>query len=284
MLLANYLVAQRLLTHAKHLALLRLHPEPLEDGLDKVAAIAKAAIGFDMDISSSQALHRSLVDLSRQCENDPLVLQCVTQMLMTPMQPADYFCVGTKEESDSWRHFALNIPYYTHFTSPIRRYADVLVHRLLQATIDGTVDKFYLDSRQLQLAAEHCNEKRMDSKTAQERCDRVFLALCVRSRPMENELGIVVSMGVTSFTVFVPSIGAGVLLYLEEHKHMLTWESSEDNDSGSRSILLKQSKTKPNVPAWGELEIRIFSKLMVTVACKEKPPIDVKLQLQGPWP
>merc|ERR1712130_283606 len=47
MLLANYLVAQRLITHVEgERAVLRNHPEPLEDGLDKVAAVAKAAIGF----------------------------------------------------------------------------------------------------------------------------------------------------------------------------------------------------------------------------------------------
>lgn len=40
-------------------------------------------------------------------------------MLMTPMQPADYFAAG-KLDSALWKHFGLNIPYYTHFT----RYVD----------------------------------------------------------------------------------------------------------------------------------------------------------------
>lgn len=74
MLLGNYLVAQRLITHAKDRALLRHHPEPLEEGLDKVAAVAKAAVGFDMDISSSQALHASLQRFGRECQDD-LVIQ-----------------------------------------------------------------------------------------------------------------------------------------------------------------------------------------------------------------
>ena len=35
------------------------------------------------------------------------------------------------DDSEEWSHYALNVPFYTHFTSPIRRYADVVVHRLL---------------------------------------------------------------------------------------------------------------------------------------------------------
>eukprot|EP00960_Hanusia_phi_P017111 503360-Hanusia_phi.AAC.1 len=51
------------------------------------------------------------------------------------MQLATYFCTGKLPE-DSWGHYALAMDMYTHFTSPIRRYADVVVHRLLQAALD----------------------------------------------------------------------------------------------------------------------------------------------------
>ena len=52
------------------------------------------------------------------------------------MQRAKYFCTGTLDIA-KYHHYALNFPLYTHFTSPIRRYADVLVHRMLDAALSG---------------------------------------------------------------------------------------------------------------------------------------------------
>ena len=48
----------------------------------------------------------------------------------------EYFACASLDGAESmWRHYALNMDYYTHFTSPIRRYADCIVHRLLEATL-----------------------------------------------------------------------------------------------------------------------------------------------------
>ena len=292
MLLANYLVAQRLLTHAKTLSVLRMHPPPLMSGLGNVVNVAAAA-GIPMDISTSQKLHESLVRVSRQ--GDPLILQCLTNLLMTPMQAAEYFVVGCHPNPEDWRHYALNIPYYTHFTSPIRRYPDVMVHRLLQATIDGpdALQNFPMTEQVMDSLCNQSNDKRLASKEAQERCDRVYLSLYVRDHPMVGQLGVVLSVGINAFTVFLPSVGASAMLYLAEHGEMLTYAADEGDKEGAgsatgRRLLLqrKPSFAGPLSPAatpWKTLEIVVLVKLAVTVVFKDRPPIDIKTRLEGPW-
>jgi len=51
-------------------------------------------------------------------------------------QRAKYFCSGMLDIA-KYGHYALNEPLYTHFTSPIRRYADILVHRQLETALQG---------------------------------------------------------------------------------------------------------------------------------------------------
>ena len=281
MLLANFLVAQRLVTHAGHLACLRHHLPPLMDGLQSVVQIAMEEKGIAINLESSRALQQSLSRLGREC-HDELVMQCVTEMLMKPFKPAEYFAAGQVDQ-DKWKHFALNIPYYTHFTSPIRRYPDVIVHRLLQATLDGTIDDFDLDQNKIQSVCTHCNDKKMASRQAQDRSDRIFLSLFLKKHPLKSALGVVLSVGDTTFTIYVPSIGVSAKLFLDEHKDMVTFEPyviKTGKVGGEKRLRLtcigKHGK-------WSQIDIKMFCKLSVNVLCKEKPPIDVKLMLEGPW-
>ena len=52
-------------------------------------------------------------------------------------QNARYFSTGETPDASFWAHYALAVSHYTHFTSPIRRYPDILVHRLMAALLDG---------------------------------------------------------------------------------------------------------------------------------------------------
>jgi len=289
MLLANYFVAQRLITHAHRRALLRNHSPPIELGMQSVVDVSKEAINFEIDTTNSSTLQASLSRLSRECD-DELVVQCVTESLMTPMKPAEYIAAGELGEED-WHHFALNIPYYTHFTSPIRRYPDVIVHRLLQATIDDNVNEFPQTQGDIHCAAGHCNDKRMAAKKAQERSDRVFLSLYLKKNPITSTLGVCLSVGEKTFTVFVPKLGASIKVFLQEHEDCFNANAFTD-DGGKRHIVISPKQDLiPGMsqsdddkgPSWKSLDIGIFTKLEVACTCKARPPIDVRVKVVGPW-
>ena len=131
MLLANITVGKRILRTFPTLALLRRHPAPTRQQFDALLSAA-AAVGVELDIEDSKRLADSLDAATR--EADPYFNKLLRIAATRCMAPAQYFCSGERPQEE-WNHYGLAAPIYTHFTSPIRRYADVVVHRLLAAAI-----------------------------------------------------------------------------------------------------------------------------------------------------
>jgi protein SSD1 len=122
-----------------------------------------------MDVSSAGALQRSF-----DAVTNPDARRQLEGLATKAMQRAKYFCAGMLDIA-KYQHYALNSPLYTHFTSPIRRYADVLVHRqlesvlaptgmftyhscrpLLSYVVEGEI-KFAMDRDSVAKLAQHCN-------------------------------------------------------------------------------------------------------------------------------
>ena len=108
--------------------------------------------GYKMDTSSAGALMKSLKTVE-----DPLARRILEILLFKATQRAKYFCAGMLDIA-KYNHYALSVPVYTHFTSPIRRYADVLVHRQLDSIVQGGAEpKFTMDRDAVAKVAQQCN-------------------------------------------------------------------------------------------------------------------------------
>ena len=128
MLLANISVATFIYEKFPKISLLRNHDAPKEEGLKKLVATLQKQ-GIELETGSSFALSASM---ERNISNAPEIEgmnAALNLMVSKTMTRARYFCSDSIKDVNGFSHYALSIPMYTHFTSPIRRYADVLVHR-----------------------------------------------------------------------------------------------------------------------------------------------------------
>ncbi|OUZ99330.1 Ribonuclease II/R [Macleaya cordata] len=137
MLLANRTAAEVISRAFPDSALLRRHPEPNLRKLREFEAFCLKH-GLESDTSSSGQLQLSLERIKEKLKNDPVLFDILISFASKPMQLAAYFCTGDfKDRRSDWTHYSLAIPHYTHFTSPLRRYPDIVVHRTLAAAIEA---------------------------------------------------------------------------------------------------------------------------------------------------
>ena len=226
MLLANMYVAEFIAQVFPSHSMLRCHPPPNERKLIELTTFASEH-DLDVDITSSKRLHDSL----RAIADDSRDMFDIVQLLATkPMQLAKYFCTGMADE-DSWRHYALAVPYYTHFTSPIRRYPDIVVHRLLAAAIEHETRRGESHSNEVIKAyelfapelchdvADHCNERKMAAKYAQERSQHLFLCKYLQNNVVVSH-AIARQLGQQFIVAYVPLYGIEIKIYLAKQRHV----------------------------------------------------------------
>ena len=159
-------------------------------------------------------------------------LAAVTSLCSKPMELARYFCTGLYEPHD-YHHYALNVPLYTHFTSPIRRYPDILVHRLLDIAVRGQKSQWkqdevgsldninasrtflYLKMFKVEKAAKHCNDRRLAAKKAGEASAELFLALFIAECGPLNRVGVVTDVKDHAVDVLVMDMGVTKRVYMD---------------------------------------------------------------------
>ena len=127
MLLANRKVAE-FIGKQKKTFIYRIHDEPNEDKLINLQTVI-AKFGYSINFKSKAAISSSLNNLLSEVVGKK-EQNLVDTLTIRSMSKAAY-------STENIGHYGLAFDYYSHFTSPIRRYPDVMAHRLLQFYIDG---------------------------------------------------------------------------------------------------------------------------------------------------
>lgn len=150
MLLANRRVAtfvgKRKSQQASKAFVYRIHDEPNPEKLRQFSIFAKQW-GFDIKIRSQQQISNSVNQMLEQIRLKP-ERDILENMAIRAMAKAVY-------SSKNIGHYGLAFDYYTHFTSPIRRYPDLLVHRLLEKYLNNEKS---VQADELELKCKHSSE------------------------------------------------------------------------------------------------------------------------------
>lgn len=129
MLAANRAVAIKLSgKESAGIAVYRIHDKPAPDRVADLQTFLKS-LGYQVSIKDGIIPPKELQEILDSVDNDT-ARDTIQSSIVRSMAKAIY-------STTNIGHFGLAFDYYTHFTSPIRRYPDVMVHRLLQMVIDG---------------------------------------------------------------------------------------------------------------------------------------------------
>jgi len=171
----------------------RYHGEPDEEKLAAFAALANAH-GFKLPKGkiSSRDLNLFLEKLEDHPEQ-----RALNQLLLRSMMQAVY-------TGESVGHYGLAAEHYLHFTSPIRRYPDLMVHRLLRASWSrgrGAAKSPEVDAEKLEEIALHCSERERAAMEVERKVIAYYSVLLVKDRVGEEFVGSVSAL--TDFGFFV---------------------------------------------------------------------------------
>lgn len=194
MILANEAVAHRLVA-ADSPALFRVHERPAADGLAGLIPVLEEFDWF------------TRIDKTRFALGDPHAVQAaleasrgrsegelVGSLLLRAMKRADYrpSCEG---------HYGLASEAYAHFTSPIRRYPDLVVHHMLKALLFGRSELHDQEASALRWLGRHCSEREREADAAARESQELKLIELMESQVGEAFSGVV--SGVAPYGLYV---------------------------------------------------------------------------------
>jgi len=339
MLLANCLVAELLVKRCPSHALLRMHAQPLsmKNAGDALVELARTYPYFSfaadtwapllqaVDPLSSLQLQKFLlecttIDKAAPASTDakeiigfpevsriPQLLPIMQFFLRKSLKLAAYVCANGAEICSEYRHYALNFAEYTHFTSPIRRYADVLVHRLLQhalssectapfvstpagnSPVDGKAERilaaerfskeFGMAPEAIAVQTSKCNDRNSNAKKASQASSNLFFCEYLRRFESQKcategkrviEPALLVSVGDNSCTVWTPWLDEAQVIKL-----------NDENFENAKSV--KAENRRKLTVIWSHagsretsIEVKLFEWMFVKLVVSNDSPVDVE--------
>ncbi|MBQ8164892.1 MAG: ribonuclease R [Clostridia bacterium] len=208
MLLCNRTVAEDF--HWRDVPFLyRVHEDPDPEKIGELARVVKN-LGYSLKGKAGGNIHpkafRMLLDSAKGRPTENLV----NLLTLRSMRKAEYSheCLG---------HFGLSMKYYTHFTSPIRRYPDLMIHRIMKLVLIGnfTSKKYEYYSAKMPDIAKQCSA--MERRAADAERESIDIKCVEYMKQFEGEEFTGTISGITGFGVFIvlDNTVEGLLRYSE---------------------------------------------------------------------
>jgi len=191
MILANEAVASHLAATGGP-SLYRIHERPDPGKIEALASFA-AGVGLSLAVDTEAVRPRDLQRFLESAADRP-EYAILAQMTLRSLKQARY-------APENAGHFGLAAPVYTHFTSPIRRYPDLVAHRLLRAARSGSLEAQERLGEGLEELSESCSRLEREAETAERELLEWKKIAYVRAREGETLEGVVT--GVARFGLFV---------------------------------------------------------------------------------
>ena len=171
----------------------RVHDNPDPEKIGRLSTFIKR-FGLHLKTSSnSKTTHKHINALLDNCQGKACQ-SLVETLTIRAMAKAVY-------STDNIGHYGLAFPYYTHFTSPIRRYPDMMVHRLVSRYLLQSKALCRHEKEELEEACVHCSECELAAQMAERDSIKEMHAKWI-SQHLNEEFDAIIS-GVTEFGLFV---------------------------------------------------------------------------------
>ncbi|KAL6878634.1 hypothetical protein J3F83DRAFT_243547 [Trichoderma novae-zelandiae] len=250
MLFANVSVAAKIYEAFPQTAILRRHGAPPKTNFDELSDQLRIKRGLELRTDSSKALADSL----DKCVDpkEPFFNTLVRIMATRCMMSAEYFCSGTQAYPE-FRHYGLASEIYTHFTSPIRRYADLLAHRQLAAAIGYEAVHPSVRSRgRLEAVCKNINVRHRNAQMAGRASIAYYVGQALKGKVAEEE-AFVMKIFSNGFVVLVPRFGIEGLIRLRD---LAEPEPESEYDAETYTLTTKGERS---------VRVELFQKVVVRV-------------------